>query len=649
MPTANQPLDPVVESPVTPSSQPVLLDAIVTSAMDAVIALDAEQQIVLFNPAAETMFGCSSDEAVGQPLDRFLPVRFRGVHHRHVAMFGATGDTSRAMGHLRPLAALRSDGQEFPIEATISRVAIGGRPYYAAIVRDITARQVTEMALQRQADLLDLAYDAIFTWEWGGAITSWHRGAARLYGYVGQEAIGRVSHDLLRTRHPDGLSTVLEALERDQTWEGELRHTRRDRREIIVESRHVLVREGERVYVLEANRDATARKQAESERSLVRAREVAAQAKATALAVQRDQLHEILEGMPSGVFILAGPDGRVEFANPALTELVSGNALTLSGPPAYGRDFRYLRADGTPLPTEERPGLRALRGERVRNQQLLLERGDERLPISAHAAPLREGPDGPARAIVVLQDVTHLREAEQLKDDFLALISHEFRTPLTAIHGGAHLLASEHAELDAATRAELLADVVAESERLDRMLANILSLADVLGGRLRPVTEPVLIAPIVRRVAVDIGKRSSRHHFPIDIPRDLPPIEADSAIMEEVLYNLYENAVKYAPDGGEVRTRATTDGKAIVLAITDQGTGIAPEHVSTVFERFRRVGGDATVRGMGLGLYLSRHLVEAQGGQIRASSPGIGQGTTFSVTLPVAQGWTEDNSVVDGV
>jgi signal transduction histidine kinase len=85
------------------------------------------------------------------------------------------------------------------------------------------------------------------------------------------------------------------------------------------------------------------------------------------------------------------------------------------------------------------------------------------------------------------------------------------------------------------------------------------------------------------------------------------------------------------------------DGDAVVLRITDEGIGIAPEHVATVFERFRRVGGDSRVRGMGLGLYLCQGLVEAQGGRIEASSPGLGQGSTFTVTLPIARGWTDSD------
>jgi PAS domain S-box-containing protein len=504
-------VDPPSASATTSvAGQLALLGAIIVTAMDAVIALDAEQRIVLFNPAAEAMFGCAAGEAIGESLDRFVPERFRSIHRRHIAAFGATGDTARAMGHLRPLVALRDDGHEFPIEATISRVAIEGEPYYAAIVRDISAR------------------------------------------------------------------------------------------------------------------------------------EAAARAEAATAAAQRDELHTILEGMPSGVEILDAPDGRIELANSAFIDLVFGPEAVTGVLPVYGRDFAYLRADGTPLPAAERPGLRALRGERVRNQQLILERADaSHLPIAAHAAPLRARGRGVDRSIVVVQDITQLHQAEQLKDDFLALISHELRTPLTAIHGGAHVLAAQGDDLDPETRAELLADVVVESERLEQLLGNLTTLAALLAGRLAPMTEPVLLGPLVRSVAAAVADHSPAHTFVAEIPPGLPAIEADHGMLEEVLRNLYENAVKYAPDGGTVRTTATHDDGTVTIRVIDQGIGIAPENIPQVFDRFRRPGAPATTRGMGLGLYLVRLLIEAHGGTVAAASNGLGQGSEFTVTLPIAQGWLE--------
>ena len=622
--------------------QSIFLQAIISSAMDAIIALNVEQRIVLFNPAAEAMFRCPATEALGQPLDRFLPQHLRTVHRRHIDAFGTTGDTSRSMGRLRPLTAIRGDGEEFPIEATIARVEIDGYPYYAAIVRDITARQHAETSIQRQADLLDLAYDAIFTWDWGGPITFWNHGAERLYGYSREEAIGRASHDLLHTRHPEGLNAMQSTLERDNVWEGELIHIRRDGSEVAVESRHVLVDERGIRYVLEVNRDITDRKRAEAERARSLEREAMTRAEAASAAAARDALQEILDVLPGGVLLMAAPNARIEFANAAMVEMISGGEPGTSRTiPVYRRDFRFLRAEGTPLPADERPAMRVRRGERVQNLQLMLQRADgTALPVAVHAAPLHNGPGNPTEVIVFIQDVTQLRQAEQLKDDFLALVSHELRTPLAAIHGGARVLVNKP-DLDPATREELLHDVVAESERLERLLSNLLSLTDITAGRLRASLEPVLMEPLVMRVCGEFEARSPRHTFVVDIAPEVPPADADPDLLEEVLRNLYENAVKYSAHGGTIQTTVRAEGESIVVQVTDEGVGIAPEHVAVVFERFRRVGSGSTARGMGLGLYLCRSLVEAQGGHIEASSPGLGRGATFTVTLPIARGWAE--------
>ncbi len=242
------------------------------------------------------------------------------------------------------------------------------------------------------------------------------------------------------------------------------------------------------------------------------------------------------------------------------------------------------------------------------------------------------------RAAIAQRD--QLLAAEQLKDDFLSLVSHEFRTPLTAIHGGARLLASDNDRIDAETRRELLDDIVTESDRLDRMLANMLSLAAMMAGRLTPSTEPLLLGPFIRKLVQESAARSPDYEFEITIPADLPPAEADAELLSQVMRNLYENAVKYTPGSGRIVTSAASSNGTITLRVSDNGGGIAPEHVTTVFERFRRPGADPGIRGMGLGLYLSRLLIDVQGGKIWAESEGIGKGATFVIEIPVAHDWS---------
>jgi PAS domain S-box-containing protein len=131
------------------------LSGIIGSAMDAIISVDAGQRITIFNEAAEQMFRCPAGEALGQPLDRFIPARFRATHHRHVAEFGRTGVTGRAMTSLQPLAGLRADGEEFPIEASISYIEVGGQQVYTVILRDITERKRAEDQIRQLNGMLE--------------------------------------------------------------------------------------------------------------------------------------------------------------------------------------------------------------------------------------------------------------------------------------------------------------------------------------------------------------------------------------------------------------------------------------------------------------------------------------------------------------
>jgi signal transduction histidine kinase len=355
---------------------------------------------------------------------------------------------------------------------------------------------------------------------------------------------------------------------------------------------------------------------------------------------QRDQFRIILDSLPSGVFIVNKPDARPELINRTAIEMIFNGPAPQGMMPQYGRDVRFLDIDGTPFTKEQRLSTRALRGEVFRNQQIIMEGSSgRRVPMLVQANPLPNADGEIDRAVLVMQDITRLREAEQLKDDFLSLVSHEVRTPLTAIHGGAHLLMNQGDALDDQTRFELLCDIVDESDRLDRMLTNMLLLTDVMAGRLKAKTEPILVVPLVRKAATEVSAHSGRHTFSLDVAAGVPPAEGDPSLLSQVLGNLYQNAVKYAPGGGKIATTIRSDASSVVIELADQGIGLAADEVPRVFDRFYRTGADPSVRGTGLGLYLSRHLINAQGGQITVSSPGRGQGSVFTITLPITFGW----------
>jgi len=377
---------------------------IISSAMDAVIAVDEGQRIVLFNPAAEKLFGCNAAEALGHPLEQFIPQRFRTAHAEHIPLFGQSGRVHKPMSERAEICGLKADGTEFPIEASISQAPAGEKKLFTVILRDITERKRAEDETQRlmatvqeerdrlsalinsisdevwfadaekkftlvnptglhefgrassngvevetlakslevyrpdgsvrpveeapplralkgeviteqeeivrtpttgdlrhrqvsaapvrdsagniigsvsvvrdvterkraeeilreRAALLELAHDSIMVREMDGTIRFWNRGAAEMYGYSPWEAIGRISHDLLRTVYPQPLAEIEANLMREGRWDGELRHTCRDGTLIVVASRWALQHEnGRSPRVMEINNDITQRKRAE--------------------------------------------------------------------------------------------------------------------------------------------------------------------------------------------------------------------------------------------------------------------------------------------------------------------------------------------------------------------------------------------------
>jgi signal transduction histidine kinase/FixJ family two-component response regulator len=230
----------------------------------------------------------------------------------------------------------------------------------------------------------------------------------------------------------------------------------------------------------------------------------------------------------------------------------------------------------------------------------------------------------------------HLRRAVEAKDEFLALISHEMRTPLTSVYGSAQILWSRKDRLSEEVRHDLTESLARESERLRRIVEDLLVLARIeVGSRL--VVEPVSVPAVVRGVLDSFSHFRPDRRVELDLAPDMPPLAAEPTYVEQVLHNLLSNADKYSPLDYPIEVHATIDASgSALISVLDRGIGIAPHEVDLIFERFYR-SERTEAPGLGMGLTVCRRLVEALSGRIWAT-PRDGGGLEVSFTLPV---WRE--------
>lgn len=356
---------------------------------------------------------------------------------------------------------------------------------------------------------------------------------------------------------------------------------------------------------------------------------------------EQRRLTSVIETLPLGL-IMVDADGRVTEYNSTAAELV-GEIVE-----GYPWDQLLSRVEsrersGQAFTISGLPVARALRGEAVRADEITLraENGDE-MPLLVTAGPLRD-PDGNVTgAICAFQDIRRLKELDRLKDDFINTVSHELRTPTTTIRGGALTLLRRGDRLDEETRRELLQDIADESERLNHLLEDLLSLSRSRSGmQINP--EPLRIQRLVNKAVLDLGARLGRCTLSIDLPHDLPLVNADPLALEQVVRNLLQNAAKYSPRGGRIEVTAQRVAGELQVTIADRGTGIPAADLDRVFEPFYRSAAavESGAQGAGLGLTVCRRLVELCGGRIWAE-PRRGRGTAFHFTVPVVGDDTED-------
>ena len=235
-----------------------------------------------------------------------------------------------------------------------------------------------------------------------------------------------------------------------------------------------------------------------------------------------------------------------------------------------------------------------------------------------------------------LDQAKRREEADRLRSALLTSISHDLKTPLASIVGAAGALKDLSGALNEAAKADLVATILEESERLNRFIANLLDMTRLESGSIKPNAARHDIGEIVGSVLERARKILAHHRVEVDIAKDLPMLELDPVLFEQVLFNLLDNAAKYASPQTTVLVQSWQEAETVKLQIVDEGSGIPPQEIDRIFDKFHRAEKQDQVRaGTGLGLAISRGFIEAMGGSIAAANRTDRPGAVFTITLPV--------------
>jgi PAS domain S-box-containing protein len=463
-------------------------------AKDAIISVNQDHKITLFNQGAEQIFGYAASEVVGQPLNILLPLRFAEAHHQHVHQFDGSAASARKMGDRAEVFGRRKDGTEFPAEASISKFNLANEQIFTVILQDITERKQSEHALRESEERFRNAFDnapiGLALVDTNGRWLKVNNALCEILGYSSAELL---SINFQTITHPDDLELDLQVMQ--QVLQGELRtHT-----------------------------------------------------------LQKRYLHK---------------QGRIIWG-----------LLNIS------------------------------------------------LVHDEHNQPLY--------FISQIQDITEQREIERMKNEFISVVSHELRTPLTAIRGSINLLASGVLDKHPAKAQRMLEIAAIDTERLVRLVNDILDLERLGTSNLPLQREYCNAADLMQQSIEGMQLIADKAEIQLYVePLSVFVWAAPDRIIQ-TLTNLLNNAIKFSAPDSSITLTATLQGDEVMFAVKDQGRGIPADKLESIFGRFQQVDASDSRQkgGTGLGLAICRSIIEQHGGRIWVES-AIGQGSVFYFTLP---------------
>ena len=597
------------------------LAGILDNADEAVISIDDRQRIQLFNQSAEQIFGYRAEDIIGQPLDILLPQAFRQIHRQHVNRFKQSAESSRSMSERNGnVWGRRQDGTEFPAEASIAQLQTKTGVIYTVMLKDVTERQQTQAQLKASKALLSKAEKIakIGSWEYD-SMTNQRRWSEELFNILGfnrhlplpdcQEIMSRV--------HPEDRLMVRETLRRGHRegipWQFDYRLLMPDGTLKFIASKGepVLDETGRVIKVLETMMDVSDRVLAEKSRQRSEA-----------------QLKLITDALPILIAYI-DRDYRYRYNNRTYetwygkprSSLTGVHLKEIVGEANYRKISPYIET--------------VLAGKTVAFESQLVTDNGTSYWMSATYIPDFDLNGEVKGFFSMVDDITERKTVEQMKSEFVSIASHEMRTPLTSIRGVIELLHGGRLGKLTAPGQQMAQLALRNSERLMRLLDDLLDLERMESGQKQIEKQSCNSAELIQQ-AVDILTPMAREQQ-ITLETNARPIEfqADRDRIVQTLTNLISNAIKFSPVNAKVWITCQPGDGEILYSVKDCGRGIPADKLETIFERFQQVDASDSRQkgGTGLGLSICRHIVEQHGGKIWVESV-YGQGSTFYFSLP---------------
>ena len=618
------------------------LSAIVAASEDALISCDGEGRVTSWNPAAETLFGFSEEEASGQAVETLLGLSTPAVLAQKIrqAIWGESV--------LRHESSVRNRlGEEQSATFTIAPLRGAERRVVGVslCIRNVTEQKAVETLLHLQSTALKASDDAILIAAVDGKVVWANPAYSRLSGYARNEVIGYRYHDLghWENEEPEFYAALMRALHEGRIWRGETSSRRSDGSEYYEEQSITPFHDsnGKVSYFIAVKRDVSERRQAELALEAQQQHlEAEVRNRTQALEESRQKIQLILDSSAAGLY---GIDeaGRLLFINRSGAGLLGHEASALLGRSLDDCGLLPAQALGAAHPLASGTG-RDFAGE------TLLRRADGHcFPARCESRPLvLDGRE--IGTVVSFTDISAQREADlareaaraeaerlaRAKGEFLANMSHEIRTPLNGILGAAQVGERQSENLPAMHKQ--FRRIIDSGRLLLGIINDILDLTKIEAGKMQIEQLQVSMLPLVQSTVAMIAESAQAKGLALTVDCD-PALETpflgDPLRLSQIILNLLANAVKFTERGG-VRLGLRHDGE-LEIRIADTGIGMSPEQVGRIFTAFEQADGSTTRRygGTGLGLSITRSLVDLMGGRIRVDSQ-VGHGTEFIVRLP---------------